>query len=258
MSEQSSKQPTRKIIADQLAREQALDAAQSFIVQAPAGSGKTGLIVQRYLVLLARVKEPEEIIAITFTRKAAGEMRGRIIEALREAQAGVAPDDEHARHTWNLARQALEQDSARGWRLLEQPARLRIQTIDSLCAILARQMPILSDFGAIPEITDRPDELYQIAAVNTIAELETGEGWSDAVAHLVAHLDNRLDRLQELLVSKLARRDQWIRHVADPEHPRLERASLEAALNRAIESVLNELVCSIPDALEADLMPLIN
>lgn len=258
MSEQLSKQSSRKVIADQLAREQALDVGQSFIVQAPAGSGKTGLIVQRYLVLLARVKEPEEIIAITFTRKAAGEMRGRIIEALRRAQTETVPDDEHARHTWNLARQALEQDSTCGWQLLEQPGRLRIQTIDSLCAMLARQMPMLSDFGAIPEITDRPDELYQIAAVNTIAELETGEGWSDAVAHLVAHMDNRLDRLQELLASMLARRDQWIRHVADPEHPRLERANLESALNRAIVSVLNELIHSVPDGLETDLMSLIS
>ena len=253
-----SKTSSRKVVADQSAREQALDADQSFIIQAPAGSGKTGLIVQRYLVLLARVKEPEEIIAITFTRKAAGEMRGRIIEALRSAQTEIAPDNEHEYHTWSLAKQALEQDSACGWRLLEQPGRLRIQTIDSLCAMLARQMPMLSDFGATPEITDKPDDLYQAAAVNTIAELETGEGWSDAVAHLVAHLDNRLDRLQGLLVTMLARRDQWIRHVADPEHPRLERTNLESALNRAIEGVLNELVRSVPDGIEANLIPLAN
>lgn len=253
-----SKISSSNVVADQHAREQALDIRQSFIVQAPAGSGKTGLIVQRYLVLLARVKEPEEIIAITFTRKAAGEMRERIIEVLRSAQTDPAPDNEHARYTWNLAKQALKQNSDRGWCLLEQPARLRIQTIDSLCAMLARQMPMLSNFGATPEITDRPDELYQIAAINTIAELETGEGWSDAVAHLVAHLDNRLDRLQALLVSMLARRDQWLRHVADPEHPRLERANMESALNRAIESVINEVVDSVPDGLGASLIPLIH
>ena len=57
------------------ARAAALDPRRSFIVQAPAGSGKTDLLVKRYIALLKVVQKPEEIVAITFTIKAAAEMR---------------------------------------------------------------------------------------------------------------------------------------------------------------------------------------
>src|SRR5947209_17075510 len=68
-------------------RKLAIDPRYSFIVQAPAGSGKTGLLVQRYLRLLAEVTRPESIVAMTFTRKAAAEIKERIQDVLTKIQS---------------------------------------------------------------------------------------------------------------------------------------------------------------------------
>ena len=58
-----------QMIKDQPQRDRALDAKTSFIVQAPAGSGKTELLTLRYLKLLSKCNSPESVLAITFTRK---------------------------------------------------------------------------------------------------------------------------------------------------------------------------------------------
>ena len=239
-------------VVDLEARQRALDPATSFIVQAPAGSGKTELLIQRYLVLLARVQNPEEVLAITFTNKAAGEMRARVINALELAK-GEQPTKDPGNHTWTLARAVLKQAQKNDWALADHPARIRIQTIDALCSALTRQMPLLSRFGAQPTIADDTEPLYKEAARHTLAQLESGESWSNAIAFLLSHLDNDLVRVESLLVSMLKRRDQWLRHVADRENPRLERASLELAMQRAITDSLHAVYISIPAPLKETL-----
>ena len=124
--------------ADAVARAKALDITQSWLVQAPAGSGKTALLIQRYLALLAHVERPERIVATTFTRKAAAEMRERVLAALRDADDPHAspPREPHGIIERRLAQAALAQDRRFGWGIAEQPQRLRIVTIDALAAAI--------------------------------------------------------------------------------------------------------------------------
>jgi ATP-dependent exoDNAse (exonuclease V) beta subunit len=212
-------------IPDAVERERALDIGRSFIVQAPAGSGKTELLIQRYLALLAVVDSPEEIVAITFTIKAAGEMRARVLERLAAARADRPPESPHEARTLALARAVAERDLREGWRIDDNPARLRIQTIDALCAALARQMPVLSAFGALPATVEDASELYREAAQDAIRLVDSGEAVAADVERLLVHLDNDVARAEALLAGMLARRDHWIRHLG-----RFERAALEAAL----------------------------
>ncbi|MEX2241364.1 MAG: UvrD-helicase domain-containing protein [Burkholderiales bacterium] len=173
------------IIADQRERDAALDVTRSFIVQAPAGSGKTELLVQRYLRLLGTVQQPEEIVAITFTKKAAAEMRERVLEK-------VPP---------------------------ESAPRLRIQTIDALCASLTSRMPVLAKFGAQPGVAEDATELYREAAARTLLEV------TPPVERLLAHLDNYVAGATDLLAAMLARRDQWLRSTGRaPTRKELEMA----------------------------------
>ena len=207
--------PLRKI-ADAGERERALDPHRSFIVQAPAGSGKTELLVRRYLRLLETVERPEEIVAITFTRKAAAEMKRRVLEGLAEKFADAA--------------------------VVDLAPRLRVQTIDALCASLTRQMPVLARFGAQPEIVEDARELYAEAARRALA-LEPA---NPPAEHLLAHLDNNLDSAGALLARMLARRDQWLRKTGRGP----TRAELEAAFVAERKRLIDRACKVVPDACE--------
>jgi ATP-dependent exoDNAse (exonuclease V) beta subunit len=243
------------IPADLDQRRRALDVCGSFIVQAPAGSGKTELLIQRILALLAVATRPEEILAITFTRKAAAEMHKRLLEALETARNGTPPVAAHTAQTFALASAALTRDRALGWNLLDNPTRLQVMTIDSCCAMLVRRMPWLARFGEAPAIAEQPLDLYRSAAEHLLARLERGGEGSAAIECLLAHLDNRLPLLRDLLVAMLGRRDQWLRHLGGVT-PDTARPGLESALRRQTVAALAVLRTHLPSNLLAELCTL--
>ena len=244
---------TAPIIQDQDQRKQALNIEKSFIVQAPAGSGKTELLIQRYLRLLAVVNEPEEIIAITFTRKATSEMRNRILKAL-DSTNEPEPDQVHERLTWSLAGAVLKRDHELSWNLQQSPRRLRIQTIDALCSGITSQLPLLSTLGGKLDPLEKAQKIYQEAARAAIRHLQQGKEWGDAVATLLGHLGNDISRLEGLLVNMLSKRDQWLRHVVSDGDDWLRRQELEQALENIVEDALTNLLEYIPGNYTAEIL----
>jgi ATP-dependent exoDNAse (exonuclease V) beta subunit len=200
-------------------------------VQAPAGSGKTTLLAERFLRLLGEVEEPGQVVAITFTKAAAAEMRNRILDELRKHEPSL------------IARRVLERSQVLGWNLLDLPSQLRVCTIDSFCRELALQQPLLSGFGGGLEIAGQPDELYRRAARETLRKVdETDSALGAANEKLLLWRDNSWQEMEALLFEMLKCRDRWMHGFVieretdwDALRERLERPFATAVRKALIE-----------------------
>ncbi len=209
---------------DQAQRDRSLDPRRSVLVRAPAGSGKTTLLSQRFLTLLAEVDQPGQVVAITFTRPAAAEMRNRILDELRQAEPSP------------IASRVLLRSRERGWDLLNLPAQLRISTIDSFCRDLAMQQPLLSGFGGHLDISGQPRELYRRAARRALEQIGHADSiLGAAIETLLDWRDNNWSEIEELTVEMLQNRDRWMQGFvlgAEQDFDRL-RLRLESPFLRA-------------------------
>jgi len=182
------------LIPDQLQRDSALDTSKSFIVQAPAGSGKTELLTQRFIRLLSTVNSPEEIIAITFTRKAAIEMKHRIISQLKNIESH----------------------------------RLRIMTIDAFNKFLSEQLPLESKYSENFTISENPEKLY-LKAIEKLFSINPNDSYKNHCLEIfLTYLDNDMQRVNTLLLDLLQYRDQWLSHL-----PRLAHQDAVTTLENA-------------------------
>ncbi|QNI33587.1 UvrD-helicase domain-containing protein [Alloacidobacterium dinghuense] len=230
---------------DQGARDEALSTEASYIVQAPAGSGKTELLTHRFLKLLAHVDEPEQILAITFTRAATAEMRSRVLKKLEEAASSRVSDADDVLLV--SARAALAHAEKRGWNLLDQPHRLDIQTIDSLCMRVAHEQPLLARMGGQLQPQENALPLYQNAARRTLANLGgRNRELHAALTQFLQLRDNNLQDTQRLIAEMLAHRDQWIHTLPLNRQLTAEdwdeaRLQFEAPFRRAINRVLRKV-----------------
>ena len=171
-----------KLNADQLeaVEERGCDVA----VTAGAGSGKTYTLVARYATLLAEGVSPRQIAAITFTTKAALEMRSKVRDALIELQAQAKDDSEELKKWSNLA---AKMDSA------------RIGTIHSLCAEILHAFPAEAGIDPRFEVLDESmGKAYQHQAVeDTLKNLVAMERFLPLLKNI--SLSTLRDILQTLL-----------------------------------------------------------
>src|SRR3984885_15305082 len=198
----------RRVASDAAARERAIESNGSVLVQAPAGSGKTTLLAQRYLRLLALVEVPERILALTFPRRAAEEMRERVLLALGAAHLASCPPGMN-RETWRLAVAASRHLQALRLDIQRQPSRLRIETIDAFNAWLAGQLPISAGAGAALQVLADARPCYEEAARRALAR-EEADQFGAAVDRVLALDDQRWRRLLKLISEMLPSRDRWL------------------------------------------------
>ncbi len=196
----------------------ATDPAHNASVHASAGTGKTWLLVTRILRLLLADVRPDSILAVTFTRKAAGEMEQRIMERLHELMcatperlddllrmSGIVPDADMR----TRARRLYEQ-------VLFNPWRLRATTFHAFCQELLQRFPLEADVMPGFEILETTGLLEQAARDALLAEtaMQPDGELARALATLVEGC-NGLHNAVSALRSFLARRSDWWAWVQD-------------------------------------------
>jgi ATP-dependent helicase/nuclease subunit A len=153
----------------------ACDPQRSVVVEACAGAGKTWMLVSRILRALLDGAAPQEILAITFTRKAAGEMRDRLNEWLREFAATSTSDAARVEALVQRgvpeaqARQLAPQLAALHERVLREGRAVQVSTFHAWFAQLLRAAPLellnelglQADMELIEDLTDHRPEVFR-------------------------------------------------------------------------------------------------
>ena len=177
---------------DATARRVAADPGRNVVLEASAGTGKTTVLVNRYLNLLKAGVDPTNILAITFTRKAAAEMRQRIVHELQKAAVLSATD------------------AARWHDLRDRLGDIAISTIDAFCLSLLREFPLEAGLDPGFDIADDTlcARMKEDALDRALVICRRLAARDDAIRLLLAQLgESRLRRgLERLLDRRLVAR----------------------------------------------------
>ncbi len=230
---------------DQSVRDEVTSPDRSYIVQAPAGSGKTTLLVERFLRLLAGVRQPEEILAITFTKKAAREMKSRILTELTAVEPTA------------VAAAALNRSKQLKWDLELNSQRLRVQTIDSFAYGLVQRMPCESQLNLDYQQLGDADEIYFDAVVQLLGLIRTDNDFADDIADILAEHDNNFTKASNILNAMVRVRQHWIepiRSILEQAVKLDDESEITEALERARESYIESALKQVREQISPELL----
>ena len=206
--------------ADTEARVRAVDPRFNVALEASAGTGKTRVLVDRYVNLLRAGVDPSNILAITFTRKAATEMRDRIMTTLRAAgERGEIP-------------------AARWRELRDRTADIAISTIDAFCLSLLREFPLEADLDPAFSVADETElpRLIDEALDRTLRICRSAAREDETVALAFSQLGERRARaaLTTLLNRRLVAPEILNRYLDTARALELDAATVCARAVRAL------------------------
>jgi len=175
---------------DRRARELASDPTMNVALEASAGTGKTRVLVDRYIHLIEEGASPRHVLALTFTRKAAGEMRSRIIEELKKRK-----------ELWKDIRT----------RLFE----IHITTIDAFCLGLLREFPLEAGLDPDVALIDEVDNQRLLEESIDQIMAEARRGSKVDLRFLIARFDEGTLRrgMRDFLTSRLLKEEILARYV---------------------------------------------
>ena len=241
---------------DQEARERALDPQESFHLDAPAGSGKTAVLLARFLTLLAQVNDsPQEVLTLTFTRKAAGEFRERAMKYFWSQEKPGPNVPPHECQLLDLAGRAFQHLERKSLvHHLHVPERLPITTFHGFCVQLLKVAPheagVPLEFQILEndrEVEWQKQETLEELRRRVNAQPETDPVRRALVQRLV-RLNNNWPRLSRELRDLLGRRDSLkdFSSLAQGSLKAEDYASLmEKRLSQVVVHVLGPLASSL-------------
>ncbi|MEW6187967.1 MAG: UvrD-helicase domain-containing protein [Thermodesulfobacteriota bacterium] len=215
-------------LSDLSIRKAVLSPAESFHVESPAGAGKTALLTARFIRLLAEVKHPGEILALTFTNKAANEMQERIGSVLLQAEKETISGPEWRQELYQSARKALKKH--KGHRhLLKNSEGLQITTFHSFCSQIVKQAPVEAQVPLEAAVlTEEEQEEVVREALQRIQQsllaLPPRDPNRKALEKVLLYYNNNWKTLADDLAQLTVQRDRLsdlvrvVREDPDPEH----------------------------------------
>lgn len=187
----------------------AIDTQKSFVVRAPAGSGKTELLVQRVLNALLSVSAPSSCLILTFTQKAVSELQSRITKIF------IRKDEDLLPQTAQLKRKVLIHAKQQKWPITTFWYQIKVRTIDSYFIELVTKFSPQMKFDN-STIGVSPEQQSRLIVEAFFKEFLVSNP-DQKLLELCAAFENSFSQLQNLLQELYLMREVWLINVLKNE-----------------------------------------